>query len=84
MPRRLFEFECDEGHKTEHFVDVLIDRLACPECGHLTYRQISPVRSKLEGITGAFPGAYDRWTRVHEEANKKARKRKLEHEGPDA
>jgi len=36
------------------------------------------VRSKLEGITGDFPTAYDRWAKVHEEANRQARKREAE------
>jgi len=84
MSRRLFDFKCKRGHTTESLQPVDKKAIACPACEMKAYRMISPVRSKLEGITGAFPTAYDRWAINHEEAARVARKRRLEHEGPDA
>lgn len=49
--------------------------ILCPVCSEAAQRVISPVRSKLEGITGAFPTAHDHWARVHEQASRVANKR---------
>lgn len=84
MSRRIFEFQCVDGHVSEALVYPETTEIHCRTCGEAAHRMISPVRSKLEGITGAFPGAADRWAKVHEEATRIARKRKLEHSGPDA
>ena len=84
MARRLFEFRCSNNHIEERFVGDTLLSLECSKCGEQAQRIISSVRSKLEGWSGAFPTAYDRWGRVHEEAARKARQRKREHEGPDA
>jgi hypothetical protein len=70
--RILNDFECDNGHLSEHLVDRSTDRVQCPHCDLLATRKLAAPRSKLEGITGAFPTAYDRWARVHEQANKVA------------
>lgn len=82
--RRLFDFKCNEGHITESLQPVDKTEIMCSKCNAVAKRIISPVRSKLEGISGAFPTAYDKWGQVHEQATKLARKRRLEHEGPDA
>lgn len=37
----------------------------CKVCGGVTTRQISPVRSKLDGLDPGFPDAYDKWARDH-------------------
>ncbi len=84
MSRRLFEYQCADGHVSEALTEPETQEILCRTCGDPAHRIISPVRSKLEGITGAFPGAYDKWARVHEEATRLARKRKLDHEGPSA
>ena len=44
---------------------------ACPYCGEFAPFVQSPVRFKLEGITGHFPTAYDKWTKVHEKEAKR-------------
>lgn len=82
--KRLFDFRCESGHTTESLQSVDKTDIVCPECNAVAKRIISPVRCKLEGISGAFPTAYDKWGQVHEQATKLARKRRLEHEGPDA
>lgn len=75
MTRRIFEFVCPNNHRNEALVSSLSMWIKCPECDLNASRVISAVRSQLEGITGAFPTAYDAWARKHEEATKVARKR---------
>ena len=64
--RILFDFRCAAGHVSEHFVDAEARAVRCPECGFLASRQISAPRAQLEGITGAFPSAADKWVRNRE------------------
>ena len=78
MHKRLFEYRCKSGHVSEALTYYETQEIHCRSCGEPAQRIISPVRSKLEGITGAFPTAYDRWAKVHEEANRQARKREAE------
>lgn len=66
--RILNDFICgDCGTVTERLVDVEYRTIECPECGgNATMLQAMPT-VKLEGVTGAFPGAADRWARIREE-----------------
>lgn len=41
------------------------------ECGAEAKRLISPVKCKLEGTSGDFPGAAFKWKREHERAARK-------------
>jgi hypothetical protein len=68
---RLFDFRCPDGHKFEDLVksDVTVSRC---NCGLDAKRIVSPVRSKLEGISGDFPDAHDKWA--------KRRKQQIAHE----
>lgn len=70
--RILNDFICDNGHVTERYTDHYIKEIQCPNCDLLAQRQLASPRSKLEGITGAFPTAYDRWATVHEQVAKVA------------
>jgi hypothetical protein len=65
--RRMFEFVCEDGHISEALVDDTVRELACRACGKPATRIVSMVRSKLEGISGAFPSAYDAWERKRSE-----------------
>lgn len=67
MPRRLFEFKCEQNHITEQFVDETVKTSPCRECGVNATRIISPTGIYLEPFSGQHPGAYDRWTRVRAE-----------------
>lgn len=73
--KAMFEFycsDCDSG--IERFISSDIRAINC-ECGGTMKRQISTPTISLEGITGAFPDAHDRWARIREEnARIKARK----------
>lgn len=65
--RRMFDFFCDNGHVTERLVDDSVGSIICPECGKDAVKTVSAPTIKLEGFTGAFPDAYDRWARVRAE-----------------
>lgn len=76
MPKRLFEFECEENHHiTERLVVTECREATCSVCGNLAKRIVSSPQVKLEGITGAFPGAYDAWERKRAEKQKQEQKR---------
>lgn len=68
----LYDFKCVKcGNIEEKLVDKAVHIDQCSECGRASTRQISPVRCKLEGITGHFPDAADKWAKQHEEAGRK-------------
>lgn len=73
--RRMFEFKCEDNHISEALVDDTVRELSCRACGKQATRIVSSVRSNLEGITGAFPGAYDSWERKRSEKMAQERKR---------
>jgi len=79
--RRMFEFACEEGHISEALVDDTVRELACRACGKQSTRIVSAVNMKLEGISGAFPSAYDAWERKRSE--KLAQERKTSYAVPD-
>lgn len=61
------DFHCDRcGSDLERYVDSETRSIAC-DCGSEARRVIGTPRIALEGITGSFPGAHDRWARVREE-----------------
>ena len=68
----LFDFKCREcGHKFEELADPNDHETACKKCGYPSDRLISAPRSKLDPISGDFPGATLRWERQHELASKR-------------
>lgn len=72
--RRMFEFVCSNGHLTEKFIDDKTRAISCPLCGEQSVRLVSTPRINLEGFTGAFPGAADKWLRIRAEKHKQATK----------
>ena len=76
MPKRLYEFQCvgEDAHVFEKFCDEELKTAVCPECGELSNRIISAVRSNLEGWSGNFPGAAMAWERKRAEKLKQERK----------
>lgn len=72
--KRLFDFLCDEHHVTEALRDDSERTITCPQCGKEAVRSVSAPTIKLEGFSGAFPDAYDRWTRVRAEKLKQEQK----------
>lgn len=67
MPRRMFEFLCENGHRTEALIDTECYATLCKECGAESKRVVSAPTMKLEGWTGSFPTAYDAWERKRAE-----------------
>ena len=66
--RILNDFICSAcGIVTEKLVDSEYRTIECPEChGDAVLLQAMPT-VRLEGITGSFPGAADRWARIRED-----------------
>ena len=62
----LYDFTCSNNHTTEHFVSSDTKEVVCPECGLKPKRVISKTSFKLEGTSGDFPTAADKWARRHE------------------
>ena len=67
---RRYDFQCEHGHVTEHFVESDQRTIPCPECGLEAKRLISPVPCKLSG-KGDFPGEAIKWAERHEKAARK-------------
>lgn len=64
--RSLFDFHCPScGEVHEKLVHTNVFSILC-NCGTYATRMISMPTIKLEGITGSFPGAADRWASVRE------------------
>tara|TARA_B110000259_G_C13970983_1_gene384696 strand:- start:1098 stop:1322 length:225 start_codon:yes stop_codon:yes gene_type:complete len=59
----MYEFMCADGHVTEHLIDDSYRTALCKECSANAIRILSTPQIKLEGITGAFPGAADKWVK---------------------
>jgi hypothetical protein len=77
----MFEFVCVDGHISEALVDESVRELSCRACGLYATRIVSAVNMKLEGISGAFPTAYDAWERKRSE--KLAQERKASYAVPE-
>ena len=71
--RRMFEFACVNGHKTERFVVYETTSLKC-ECGEDSHRILSAPAFKLEGWSGAFPSAHGKFEKSHTDKLKSERK----------
>lgn len=66
--RTIRDFLCSHcGTVSEKLVDADFHTIECPECQGDAVEQLSMPTVRLEGVTGAFPGAHDRWARIREE-----------------
>lgn len=73
--RRMYEFQCTEGHIFEAFEHEEVRTIPCKVCDSKeAHRIVSAGQIKLDGCSGDFPGAYDRWERVRAEKLKQERK----------
>lgn len=79
MPRRLYEFKCEDDHVTEQFVDETIKTSPCRICDEKATRIISPTGIYLEPFSGQFPSSSDRWERVRAGKLAQERKQNAEH-----
>ena len=67
MARRMYDFKCEQNHLMELFVDETVKEASCDVCGEKTTRIISPARICLDPISGQFPGATAKWSRMRAE-----------------
>ena len=74
----LNDFLCDEGHVTEALRDDSEQSIVCPVCGNTAVKALAAPQIKLEGFSGAFPDAYDRWSRVRADKLKQEQKQNAE------
>jgi len=66
----IYEYECTKcGNISEHLVPMKFrdNTQECPECSSPTVVIISAPQIRLEGISGDFPSAYDRWEKVRKQ-----------------
>ena len=61
MPKRIYEFICENDHITEAYIDSELRTNECKVCGQPAIRIVSKPMVKLEGVTGDFPGAAMQW-----------------------
>jgi hypothetical protein len=71
--RRIFEFACENGHKTERFCDYETQSFRC-ECGDTANRILSAPVFRLEGWSGSFPSAHGKFEKSHTDKLKSERK----------
>jgi hypothetical protein len=64
--RRMYEFACECGQRTEALVDYETASVLCG-CGGQACRVISAPKFNLEGWSGHFPSAYGRFEHRHTE-----------------
>lgn len=69
-----WDFQCDEGHVTEHLVTAVEMAVDCPECGGLAKRMLAAPSINLDGCSGDFPTAADKWVRLRESRMKQERR----------
>ena len=63
----LYRYNCIEHGEFEGFNTVEKREFKpCPKCGKDTQYMVAAPRVKLEGITGDFPTAADKWAKLHE------------------
>ena len=74
MTRRIFEFQCNNDHLFEQYIDDSLKTTKCPICGSEATRIISKPRIDLDGCSGDFPTASDAWVRRRESHMKYERK----------
>ena len=66
--RTLRDFICgDCGQCVEKLVDVQFHSVECPDCQGTAMQQMGMPTVRLEGITGSFPGAVEKWARIRED-----------------
>jgi predicted nucleic acid-binding Zn ribbon protein len=66
--KRMYEFVCGECHHvTEKLTGYETVEVQCLACGNPAGRKVSAPAIKLEGWSGSFPGAANKFNRIHRE-----------------
>lgn len=72
--RAIFEFQCENGHTTEKYIDSECRSITCPDCAKIARKIVSAVRSKLDPLSGDFMGATAKWERNRSQKLQQERK----------
>ena len=64
--RRMYEFVCECGQRTEALVDYETIGVKCG-CGGLSHRVISAPNFNLEGWSGSFPSSWLKFDQKHQQ-----------------
>lgn len=62
--KRMFEFVCESGHRTESLVVYETATVEC-KCGGLAHRVMSAPTFNLEGWSGHFPSSWLKFDQKH-------------------
>lgn len=62
--KRMFEFVCNCGQRTEALVIYEVNSIQCG-CGGVAHRVVSAPKFNLEGWSGHFPSSYGRFEAKH-------------------
>jgi hypothetical protein len=70
--KRVYEYVCKVHGKFDAFdkQETRYMPKPCPDCGKESGYAVSSPRSALEGLSGDFPTAHDRWATRHEKGAK--------------
>lgn len=69
--RRIYDVRCTSCNEITEAFGRESDDFRCGACDSPAKRIVSPVRCKLEGTSGDFPGAAMKWAKQHERAARK-------------
>jgi putative FmdB family regulatory protein len=67
----LFDFRCKDCTYMFERLTKGDEAPQCPECGGPTTRLIATPTISLEGLSGHFPTAADKWAKKHEDEAKR-------------
>ena len=73
--KRLYTFKCSPCGNTYDELTEYTTTHICPLCGEVSHKVLTAPMFKLEGITGAYPTAYDAWERKRTQKLNEERKR---------
>jgi hypothetical protein len=77
--RLLFDFKCSEGHITESLVNSTENTAQCKVCEATATKIISPIRCKLDPLSGHFPGETEKWAKARQKRINEERKTTADH-----
>ena len=67
----LYDFKCKCGNAFEALTKMSDTTYKCKRCGEMAQRLISAPRIKLEGWSGHFPTAKQKFIKMHEKEGRK-------------
>lgn len=75
----LYDFKCPNGHKREALVKENVRVVLCQQCSQMAHRLIPAPRAMLDGCSGDFPTAADKWEKRRASHMAKERKNLKNH-----